>query len=304
MKVNRGFYHNMATIFKNSLINQVKGAVVGAVAPAIGEGLINSLNGVGQKLLGKAANVTNPVSPGVSRVLQQQGNMKGTNPDAVEGANPTGSLILGANSSGNPTGKDWRVRVSLSEKANFFYNANPGVMAPLVADQSVPGVIFPYNPTISVSHVARYGNQSYTHSNYPAYFYEGSEVSEIAVDGEFTCQTQEEAKYLLAAVYFFRACTKMWFGKSPRAGTPPPIVFLDGYGEHYFPHVPCVVKQFSHTLPTEVDYIATDNAGGTRMPTMSNVQLTLQPVYSRRRLHESFNLDDFAQGTLIDKGFI
>jgi hypothetical protein len=96
----------------------------------------------------------------------------------------------------------------------------------------------------------------------------------------------------------------MWFGQSTRAGTPPPIVFLDGYGEHYFPHVPCVITSFAHTMPPEVDYISTKPAGGgTRMPTLSNIQLSLMPVYSRRRTTE-FNLDDFAAGSLINKGFI
>ena len=97
----------------------------------------------------------------------------------------------------------------------------------------------------------------------------------------------------------------MWFGRSQRAGTPPPMVFLNGFGEHYFPNVPCVVTTFAHTMPNDVDYIATSNQpGGTRMPTNSQLNVTLQPVYSRQRLHNKFNLDDFAAGKLVDSGFI
>ena len=134
-------------------------------------------------------------------------------------------------------------------------------------------------------------------------------MSSIQLDGEFSCQTQTEAKYLLAVVYFLRGCTKMWFGKSQRAGTPPPMVFLNGFGQDYFPNVPCVVTNFTHAMPNDVDYIATSNGPTTtdprpptRMPTNSNIQVSLQPIYSRRTLHENFNLDEFAAGALVNKG--
>jgi len=60
------------------------------------------------------------------------------------------------------------------------------------------------------------------------------------------------------ALYFFRAATKMFYGNSGTyQGAPPPIVYLDGYGAHYLPHVPCLLTQFSHTMPNDVDYIET-----------------------------------------------
>ena len=37
----------------------------------------------------------------------------------------------------------------------------------------------------------------------------------------------------------------------------------------------------------------------TRVPTASTVSVTLRPVYSRKNLHDRFNLNDFAQGKLI-----
>ena len=133
-------------------------------------------------------------------------------------------------------------------------------------------------------------------------------------------------------------------------------MFLDGYGSHYFPHVPCVVTQFSHTLPPDADYIQVpittttleevplatqaippgvnliDNGYGklvspstvapdfnatqksaqvtttqrfnsitttTRVPTTSTVTVTLRPMYSRKNLHERFDLDKFAAGGLL-----
>lgn len=271
-----------------------------------------------------------------------------------------------------PAEDDWRVRISLSEKSDIFYK-EPGLifnalMAPLIETN---GVVFPYTPAINIEHTANYQSQALTHSNYPAQFYTNSEVSAIQISGEFTVQSPEEGQYLMAAVYFFRSATKMFFGQGTNVGNPPPIVFLDGYGSHYFPHVPCVITSFSHQLPDSVDYIqipitnttledvafnppnanigsvqnaeyvpslldssktrrststgavlgtdAPDFAAGTRktqqfksitsstrVPTASTISITLRPVYSRKNLHDRFDLNKFAKGELLadrDRGY-
>lgn len=229
--------------------------------------------------------------------------------------------------------RDWRVRITLSKQADIFYQAGDaaqGILAPL---RETNGIVFPYTPQITVTHQAQYSQQRYTHSNYPQNFYEHSEIQSIQIRGEFTAQTPDEASYVLACIYFFRAATKMFFAESGKyTGNPPPLVYLNGYGDHYFPNVPCVITQFSHDMPADVDYMESksqaitksffaaptrEGAGefeterqtqtslieGTRVPTASTITLNLQPTYSRRRLTE-FNLNDFAQGRLIDKGFI
>jgi len=220
--------------------------------------------------------------------------------------------------------EDWRVRISLATNATIFYKSNnPGIQAPLL---NTSGVVFPYTPSISVAHNANYGQTRLTHSNYASYFYEGSEVSAITIASEFTVQSEEEGKYVLAAMTFFRSCTKMWFGTQtqPLAGNPPPMVFLNGYGKLYFPNVPCVITSFNHTMPAEVDYLEVKHSadelnpfgriktGGqtksqiemlsnsaTRVPTSSTMSITVQPVYSRKFIHENFNLDSFATGELL-----
>jgi len=85
-------------------------------------------------------------------------------------------------------------------------------------------------------------------------------------------------------------------------GSPPPIVYLDGYGKHYLPHVPCLVTNFSHSMPNDVDYLLTSSSGQ-RVPTMSSINISLQPIYSRKRQLE-FNFDKFAAGQQLDKGFL
>ena len=207
---------------------------------------------------------------------------------------------------------DWRIRITLGEKSKVLYRqpgAENNILAPLVET----GVIFPYTPSITVSHQATYQPQKLTHANYQSYFYDSSEVQAIQITAGFTAQNITEGRYVLAMIHFFRSATKMFFGKSEFAGNPPPIVFLDGYGTHYFPHVPCVVTSFSHTMPPDVDYIAVPvdissqkHTQVTRVPTDSQVVLTLQPVYSRANIHKNFSLEDFANGNLIkgNGGFI
>ena len=197
---------------------------------------------------------------------------------------------------------DWRIRVSVAPSSGILYTTGTdSVLAPLAVTN---GVIFPYTPTVTLNYTANYSPQKFTHSNYPAFSYENSEVSAIQIAGDFTVQDVNDGKYLLACLYFFRASTKMFFGSGAHVGNPPPIVFLDGYGKHYLPHVPCIVTGFSHTMPNEVDYISIPVDGGnTRLPTTSQITITLQPVYSKKTI-ATFNLEQFAAGKLVDRGFI
>ena len=222
--------------------------------------------------------------------------------------------FVGANGSPLPPEGDWRVRISMAPStSNYFYSLDNPITRWLVPTK---GVIFPYTPSITMSHKARYGTAPLTHANYASFFYEGSEVNEISITADFTVQNTEEGCYLAAVIHFFRSCTKMFYGASGLAGTPPPMVFLDGYGASYLPHVPCVVTTFSHTMPSDVDYVAipvgaaiSSQAGSvvdtsnfsarTRLPTSSQITVGLQPIYSRNNIANNFTLEAFARGYLL-----
>lgn len=198
---------------------------------------------------------------------------------------------------------DWRVRISLAARSTVFYkDYSNEIMSPLLETN---GVIFPYTPTISVTHTAGYSSQPLTHSNYSQHYFTNSEVQDITIQGDFTIQNSIEGQYLLATIYFFRAATKMFFGDNAKnqgfSGNPPPMVFLNGYGSHYFPNVPCVISSFQHQMPPETDYISvpSTNRGMTRLPAASQITIVLKPVYSRKNLHDNFGLSDFAAGKLL-----
>lgn len=152
------------------------------------------------------------------------------------------------------TDTDWRVRLRLAPDATYLYqDPSNTLLAPLrVSD----GVVFPYTPTINTSYSAKYDPYDLTHSNYRGYFYRGSNVSDIQIQGTFTAQNTREAEYVLAVIHFFRSATKMFYGKDEFRGAPPPLVYLRGYGEYQFNDHACVISNFQYNLPNDVDYIA------------------------------------------------
>lgn len=226
-----------------------------------------------------------------------------------------------------PPETDWRVRISMARyTAQYFYdNPNNSLMFPL---SQTKGVIFPYTPQITLNHTAKYNAQNLTHSNYSSYFYEHSEVGAIRVSADFTAQNVIEGRYMMAVIQFFRTCTKMFFGNDIFAGTPPPLVFLNGFGAAYLPNVPCVVTSFEQTMPKDVDYIqvplgvaggsfdrlfssfafvegdvaSTSPSSYVALPAHCEMSIMLQPVYSRKNIAENFNLQKFANGDLIENG--
>ena len=237
----------------------------------------------------------------------------------TNGANGKGGATKVITPEGAPQ-PEWRVKIGLPSNGLFYLDPTNKLQSIL---KRTDGVIFPYTPSITVTHNARYQEQALTHSNYKNYFYEGSDVSAITITGDFSAQNTDEGLYLLAAIYFFRSATKMFFGADNLAGNPPPIVYLDGYGDFYFPHVPSVITSFQHTMPQDCDYLefhysentnVNQNSGVksnlsqkvARVPTMSQITLTVQPVYSRRNIHNNMNLDSFSKGKLLAKngGFL
>jgi hypothetical protein len=189
----------------------------------------------------------------------QIANFDAVNPDAEEAAAEAAARQKAKEQATlqarykQPSTPDWRVRLVLAEGSTYLYNADPpGVLAPLARSN---GVIFPYTPQISTSYQAQYDQYDLIHSNFRGVFYKNSKVNDIQIRGTFTAQDTVEANYLLAVIHFFRSVTKMFYGQDTERGTPPPLVYLVGYGDLQFSGHPCLVSTFNYTLPNDVDYI-------------------------------------------------
>ena len=222
------------------------------------------------------------------------------------------------------TEQDWRVKLSIPTIEPFKSSA---LLSPL---RHTGGLVFPYTPSIIVSHSANYNAIAPTHTNYPYYAYQNSQVDQLVITGDFFVQNGAEARYWVNALHYLRSMTKMFFGgEADTLGAPPPVVKLSGYGDYIFNNVPVIITQFTVDLPQDVDYIATgikdgdqttttntaNSEGQTRggkakvrgvgwAPAQSLITVTVQPVYSRREI-EKFSLQKYVNGSYIrDGGFI
>lgn len=198
---------------------------------------------------------------------------------------------------------DTRVRLSLSPNSGkiLYKDDSNRLQQPLV---DTNGILFPYTPTISVSHSAQYTGAHPAHSNYVQHSYNASAVDTISIDGYFTANNADEARYVFAVLQFLRSSYKMFFGSDGQRGTPPPVLRLSGYGPFNYNSVPVVVTNFTEIMAADRDYIevplatSPDAATKTMIPTYMNMTIQLSPIYSKNQIG-NFGLNRFARGDLI-----
>jgi hypothetical protein len=151
--------------------------------------------------------------------------------------------------------KDWRVRLSLSSWSSF--RGSP-VLKPL---KDAGGLIFPYTPKISISSSASYSPIPTVHTNYSFQAYRSSDPGTISITAPMYVEDPEQGLYWIAMVHYLRSLTKMFSGADPKAGNPPPVIMLNGYGNYVFKNVPVVVKMMKVELANDVDYIGVNVVG-------------------------------------------
>jgi hypothetical protein len=222
-------------------------------------------------------------------------------PKGAELFNPAGAGIKLEAADSN----DWRVRLN----ADWTIFPESELFNRL---RTTGGVVWPYLPTVSISTSANYTQIDPVHNNYPFQSYKSSQVNEISISGEFSCETAADAEYWIAATTFLKTATKMFFGQGENAGNPPIVCILSGYGANIFNNVPVVVKSFSVDLPPEINYINYNGQSdisklvgtNTWIPIMSTISVTLMPIYNRERLRQ-FSLQEYARGDVtFGPGFI
>jgi hypothetical protein len=246
--------------------------VLGA-AIALSEG-IKGLWSAGQSIFQKAPTLTN------IKNIQD-------NATAVEAAEKLQPSVVS-----NPN--DYRVKIN----TDFGVFGNNSYFELL---KNTNGVVFPYTPTISITHKANYtASEGIVHSNFPFQSYKNSQVEDITIQADFTVQNNQEGLYWLAVMNFFRTATKMFYGASTPQGYPPVVCYLSGYGNMVLPDVPVIIKSFQTDFKDSVQYIevASYDQKIQFVPTVSTVSVTVSPIYNRE-LTRKFDLNKFAQGGLL-----
>lgn len=158
--------------------------------------------------------------------------------------------------SNNSDAQGRRVRLRPKPAAAMQIYGSNGLLQPL---RQTNGMVWPYQPTITWSQPVTYSGMDLVHSNQDIQAYVSTPSPKFSVTGEFSVQNQEQGIYGLAAIHFLRTVTKMHFGATdPNAGTPPPVLLFDAYGQYMFNQLPVIVTTFSVTLPQDVDYVPVD----------------------------------------------
>ena len=275
-----------ASNFVSSIVSDAKSAVKGAIGDTINQKL-GSLGPLG-KLAATFINQTGGFGSSIN--------------------NRTISRAIIASSNSVSDASDWRVSISIPD----VILDNGDILAPLRESSGSSAfntgnrMIFPFNPTVLLSHSANYSQIQPTHTNYPYNAYENSQVDAITITGEFYQENENDAKYWIACLHFLRSATKMFYGNSSPLGNPPVVCRLNGYGKHILNNMPVVITNFTTDLPVDVDYIqCTVNGLPNYVPTQSSITVTLQPQYARRS-QSGFSLNQYASGGHIggDEGFV
>ena len=208
----------------------------------------------------------------------------------------------GQSTSSNP---DLRVKIRVPNDylTQFTSGSSFGELAAL------SGIIFPYTPTITFEHKADYTSQTPVHSNYAINFYKNSSVGDISISGKFTVQNESDALVYISTIHLLKALTKMRFGTDLDAGAPPPVCRLDAYGEFMLNNVPVVITSFKADLLDSIDfYTVSSRASGvygqTSVPTVSSIQITCKPMYSRAEM-QSISVSGYLNDiSYRSKGFL
>jgi len=275
-------------------------------------------------------------------------------PAAGEAVGSVLSAVSMFSNTDNPN--DFRVRLSLANWSSF---TNSPVLKPL---KDAGGLIFPYTPAIQMRSAANYGHEPTVHNNYPVTYYKNSDPGTITIDAPMHVEDPTQALYWIAALHYLKSLTKMFEGYDALAGNPPPIVYLNGYGNYVLKNIPVVVESVTAELNADSDYISTNvvgteagnisniadsvgglastiggaipglsgitsaissiaggvgqvssmlsaynigdtvNGGLAYVPTKSNFNVVLRPVYSRQSIRQ-FSLDQFVSGGYINNYF-
>jgi len=187
---------------------------------------------------------------------------------------------------------DWRVKI------NCDWSRFQSPLFERLA--STGGVVWPYQPQVEISTSANYTQIDPVHNNYPFYAYKNSQINDIRITGEYSAETESDAAYWIGVNQFFKTVTKMFYGQGENAGNPPLICNLSGYGESVFNNVPVIVKDYSVTLPDDVNYVKCEAFGtDTWVPILSTISVSVVPVYNRRDLRK-FSLKQYAQGQMTN----
>lgn len=193
------------------------------------------------------------------------------------------------------------------------------------------GLVLQYSPTITENIQINYessGDLVHTNEKYKVYKNTENRVISLT-DVVFTADTYENAKYMMAAVHFFRTYSLMDFGAG-RSGKPPSPMWFSAYGKFAYDRVPVLFEATDFGWGKDSDMVAVPNPGSnatvpaasnsgdpvnlanfkktnadnnnediTWMPTKMTIGTIRLTVQHSPKFWKGFNLDDYKNGAMM-----
>ena len=185
---------------------------------------------------------------------------------------------------------------------NILTNTSDGMDNPnAYARRNTPTRLnFPFTPTISVIQTANYNEYSFDHSNFQQRAFQSHANMDLNLTAPMLVRSEAEAEYVNNAALWLRSTMKMEWANDDNPGQPPPILRFNAHG--IYENVPCVIRDFTWNLDSDIDYVET--AGGMRVPVMNTFVLSLSVTYSPKSIRENFSVKDYLAGKLKDQGYV
>jgi hypothetical protein len=130
---------------------------------------------------------------------------------------------------------------------------------------------------------------------------------EINITAPMIVRSEEEALYVYKAATWIRSTMKMSWKNDVDPGMPPPILRFNAHG--IYENVPCVIRDFTWNLDSDIDYIEIQDPTSAkfkimRVPVTNMFVLTLSVTYSPKSIRENFSVKDYLTGSLKDQGYV
>lgn len=165
------------------------------------------------------------------------------------------------------------------------------------------GIVFPYTPKVDFEHSVNYERTEIMHSNLAVSHYKNTPPPSITIQADFTADGEDNARYMFGVIHFLRSISKCEFGekmlsdkREKAAGVPPPILYLNGYG-NFMNNIPVVVQSFGINFDKNKHYVHLNNPD-VWLPTDITISIKLEIQFNLEKYKLQFDLNEYKKNTL------
>lgn len=193
------------------------------------------------------------------------------------------------------SGDEWEAR------AGYVLGDSSGLLYKIFHDDW--GIVFPYTPKVDFEHSVNYERTEIMHSNLAVSHYKNTPPPSITIQADFTADGEDNARYMFGVIHFLRSISKCEFGETmlsdkreKAAGVPPPILYLNGYG-NFMNNIPVVVQSFGISFDKNKHYVHLSSED-VWLPTDITISIKLEIQFNLEKYKLQFDLNEYKKNTL------